>query len=417
VFACGLSARSFEDEYAYIAQSYYADLFFGGHTHDPAWLAFPAYDLPPLPKYLIGLSLRMAHQPVPGPKAAWAWYDHYGHFGTSLTLTIARLPILFVGALGCVAIFGCAVLVKDERVGVIAAGLLMLNPLYRLHTHRAMSDVPCEALMLVAILLFLWSWQRIWSGRCGVPAVVGPCLAGICAGLSLLCKFSAILGLMVITAWSALALVAPSLPLNRRLVTAVATLATIIVAMVVFIGLNPFMTSHPRGPLPNTARELAGMNLWQRFSFQVNHRFVLSDNQKRSFPNDALHTLAEKAAVLAVQGFGRFGPFGPSESDSTARFDFRQDWGAIVWAPLVCCGLAASIRLGWRQCRTGQAPTAIAIVIWAALAWVIVTCYLPMAWDRYLLPIQSGNVLLAALALGAGWDRLARPGAAHETRT
>ena len=36
------------------------------------------------------------------------------------------------------------------------------------------------------------------------------------------------------------------------------------------------------------------------------------------------------------------------------------------------------------------------------------TVYLPMAWDRYLLPIQSGNALLAALAASAIWDRWSR---------
>ncbi len=121
VFAWGIFDASFEDEYAYIAQSYYADLFFAGRFHDPAWLEFPAYDLPPLPKYLIGLAFKVARLPMPQPSAAWAWYDHYGHFGTSLTLPVARVPIIFVGALGCVAIFACGVLVKDGRVGTIAA--------------------------------------------------------------------------------------------------------------------------------------------------------------------------------------------------------------------------------------------------------------------------------------------------------
>ena len=82
----------------------------------------------------------------------------------------ARLPIIALGALGCVAIFGCGALIKDGRVGIIAAVLLMLNPLYRLHAHRAMSDVPCEAFMLVALGLSLWAWRRIWSGGFGMAA-------------------------------------------------------------------------------------------------------------------------------------------------------------------------------------------------------------------------------------------------------
>jgi hypothetical protein len=42
------------------------------------------------------------------------------------------------------------------------------------------------------------------------------------------------------------------------------------------------------------------------------------------------------------------------------------------------------------------------------LSWIVVALYLPMAWDRYLLPIQSANALAGALAVTAIWDRLAR---------
>ena len=81
-------------------------------------------------------------------------------------------------------------------------------------------------------------------------------------------------------------------------------------------------------------------------------------------------------------------------------------WGLIVWAPLVLIGLVQSFRLGRRQLRAGEAPTAVALILWAAITWVVVTIYLPMAWDRYLLPPQSVNALLAALALSAIYDRV-----------
>ena len=90
------------------------------------------------------------------------------------------------------------------------------------------------------------------------------------------------------------------------------------------------------------------MNIWERFNFQVKHRLRLSEDQKTHFPNDALETLADKAKVVVVQGFGRFGPFGPSDSDSTVRFDFRQDWGAIVWVPGCLAGIGRVNSVGFR---------------------------------------------------------------------
>jgi hypothetical protein len=386
VFAGGLFAKFFEDEYAYISQTYYSDLFFAGRFQDPAWLDYPAYDLPPLPKYLIGITFRLAGLPMPGPRSAWAWYDHYGHFGTPLTLWVARLPILLVGAIGCVAIFGCGALIKDRRVGVIAAVALMFNPLYRLLAHRAMSDVPSEAFSLAALATSLWWWQIVWSGRSVRRAMLLPGVAGFCAGLALLSKFNGFLAIIVVAAWAGLTLLAPTVLVRRKLAIALGAVTTAILAILVFVVLNPFMTIHPSGAFTNKeARALAGRSLWERFDFQIKHRFETSEKQKKNFPHNALISLREKSEVFVVQGFGRFGLFGPSESGSTGRFDLGQDWGA------------------------NEPPGALALVIWALVAWGVVTLYLPMAWDRYLLPIQSASALLAAIGISALWDRVATP--------
>ena len=140
----------------------------------------------------------------------------------------------------------------------------------------------------------------------------------------------------------------------------------------------------------------------------------MSSIQKKNFDLDALSDVPEKARVILMQGFGRFGPFGPRKSDSEVRYDFRQDWGMFLWLPLVLFGLRESIRLGLEQLRAGRPPAALALVVWAACAWLVVTIYLPMAWDRYQLPIQSGNALLGAVGLSALADRLVRAARARQ---
>src|SRR5690349_6243238 len=87
-FAVAVTDVSFVDEYAYITQSYYADHFFRGEFNHPDWLDFFAFDLQPLPKYLIGFFLRAAHLPLPGPAHAASWYQHYTPFGTQATLVV-----------------------------------------------------------------------------------------------------------------------------------------------------------------------------------------------------------------------------------------------------------------------------------------------------------------------------------------
>jgi 4-amino-4-deoxy-L-arabinose transferase-like glycosyltransferase len=410
VFAGGLYSKSFVDEYAYITQSYYIDLLMEGRLNDKAWLELFAYDLQPLPKYLIGLSLRLGGFKLPARGDALNWYLTYKRVGDYRMLAVARLPFVFLGVVGCVAIFACGVLVKDARVGAIAAALLVVNPLYRLHAHRAMSDVPCEAFLLTSLALALWVGQRLWYGRLGAPAVLGPILAGIAAGAALLCKFNAILGLIIIASWCMAACALHGLAAARKLAIVAATLVTIAVAIVGSVALNPYLTARPRAPLgvlSTEERELMSQNPWRRFLSQVDHRVLLSDRQKTTFPNDALSALPQKLKVFLIQGFGRFGPLGPFESDSRIRFSVRQDWGIIVWLPLVFFGIVETSRLCRAQRIAGRPPFAGGLFIWAVLAWLVVACYLPMAWDRYLLPIQSGNALLAAVGAQALWDRLA----------
>src|SRR4051794_40845689 len=73
-FAYDLSAEpSFVDEWAYVSQTYYADLLLDGQANRADWLTYPAYDLPPLPKYLFGWSLRAAGYRRPGPADAMRW--------------------------------------------------------------------------------------------------------------------------------------------------------------------------------------------------------------------------------------------------------------------------------------------------------------------------------------------------------
>ncbi|MGZ5997658.1 MAG: phospholipid carrier-dependent glycosyltransferase, partial [Isosphaeraceae bacterium] len=106
LFSVGLGDEPFVDEYAYITQSYQPDLVFAGRANDRAWLEWVAFDLVPLPKYLINLSFRLAGVPRPGRSAALAWYrDTHYTWGSAQALTVARLPSVLMGALGCASIF------------------------------------------------------------------------------------------------------------------------------------------------------------------------------------------------------------------------------------------------------------------------------------------------------------------------
>ncbi len=71
-------------------------------------------------------------------------------------------------------------------------------------------------------------------------------------------------------------------------------------------------------------------------------------------------------------------------------------------APWYSSAWSGRLRLGVSQFRAGQPPTALALVVWAIVAWAVVTVYLPMAWDRYLLADSKRQRL-------AGRDRGRQP--------
>jgi 4-amino-4-deoxy-L-arabinose transferase-like glycosyltransferase len=346
---------------------------------------------------------------MPGVKVAALWYKNaHTRFGPPGTLTVARLPFVATGVLAALAQFGFGSLIGGRRLGVAAAVLLAINPLFRLHAHRAMSDVPCEAFLIAGLALALWGAERIWSGhRLGIGWAMFAA-AGACSGLSIACKLNGVLAPMIVAAWCGLGELVPRSGARVRvglLAGASVSLATMLLTL---IAVNPTLTCRPGVPIehPELAAR-AAQGPWGRFRGIVKYRLetTVGQQQMPKFEEYVVRSPADKVAVVAVQGFGRFGPFGPPESDSTVRYDLRQDWGMALWAPLVVLGAFQSCQWGRRQLCGGKPPTALAPMIWAMVSLVVVTAYLPLAWDRYLLPIQAPNAVLGAVGLSAMWER------------
>ena len=402
------SEPHFVDESAYYSQSYYARLFVTGDWNDPSWLTYPAYDLPPLPKYLIGASLWLSGQRAPSPAEARHWYqDTSSRFDHSRGgLTVARAPIMVCGAIGCVAVYGLGVLTAGRSVGLLAALFVMANPLYRMLSRRAMSDVPCESLLNVGLFFLLWSWKRTLSGTLGGPVRLGVPAAGIAAGLSMLSKMSGILYFPVAIVWACLAILSP-VPVGRKWSFALVVSMSALIAGGAFVALDPFLTAHPAGPLPAPLASIRNLSMWERAHLMFALRLKVSTDQQNMFPHNAVRTPFEKLSTVAVQGFGRFGVLGPRHSDSTQRFDLAQDWGAALWLPWVVYGAFRAWRLGAAQNSAGVPPTCWAALALFAVSFSVVTAYLPMAWDRYFLPLQVPAALLAAIAASRARGRFA----------
>jgi 4-amino-4-deoxy-L-arabinose transferase-like glycosyltransferase len=415
LFAYRLDAEpSFADEWAYVSQAYFGPLWWEGSWDDPSWLEYPGIDLPPLPKYLIAGMLRLGGHPMPDRLDAYAWYDNTAStFGGMELLVWARGPMVLLGAIGCMAAVAIGSIAFGPRAGILAGLLLAIDPLYRMHARRAMSDVPTEAFTLLTLAVGLWAWRELVGGRRVSSGSLAMILGGgLFAGLAALSKLSGGLATMTLVSWAGLAVLLPGLPARRKLAILGSVAGAGLVAFGTFILGNPVLLADPEIPkgAPEGYVSVAEQGLIGRTIAVLEHRSGVSDAGREDprfrAQGYALDDPGSKFAVVAVQGFGRFGPLGPRSTDSLVRFDWKQDWGALLWGPLVLSGVVWSVVLGFRQRSSGQPPTSWAVLVQFLVALATVTAFIPLAWDRYLLPIQSGAAILAsgfiAEAIGVG---------------
>lgn len=413
-FGSGLSKEpSFVDEWAYVSQSWYGPLWWGGKWDDPAWLDYAAVDLPPIPKYLIAASLRLEGRPLPPRMATRAWYaDTSARFGDAEYLAVARRPSVLLGTLGVLSVYGIGMLMAGWRAGLLGAVLLLANPLYTLHARRAMSDVSTEAFVLSSVVVGMYGWRGLVRGsrpwRSGL-LVAGP--AGLLAGLAIGTKLSGGLAVLVLSGLTLLGLLLPRIGSGRKLGMGLSWVGATATAFLTLMVVNPVLVTNPprAGAGVRDDQRLLERGPIGRARVLMRFRMEVSRSGQVLFPDDALESLGEKLPVVLVQGLGRFGPLGPARSDSTRRFDWAQDWGGVVWGPLVGLGWLGVFSLGYRQWKRGGVPMGWGLAVQAAVTLAVVTVFLPLAWDRYLLSVQPVAGLLVAVGLvsevEAIWNR------------
>ena len=240
-------------------------------------------------------------------------------------------------------------------------------------------------------------------------------IAGMMVGLATLSKLNGVLSGIVLMTWGALAIVGPSFSRSSKWLLGLAAGVAAAVAFGLFVVLNPFFTAHPPAPVAPIFAAAARLDFIGRVRTVYQHRESVSRLAMKSFPNDALPTPVSKAKVVSVQGFGRFGPLGPTgRSDSTRRFDLGQDWGAIIWLPCVLAGFIILVWRGVQQVKQNLPPLAWLLPAYLGLVIIVVTAFIPLAWDRYMMSIQPAASLVGASFFVAGWDQIRRKFAPRE---
>jgi 4-amino-4-deoxy-L-arabinose transferase-like glycosyltransferase len=323
---------------------------------------------PPLGNVIVaaGLWLDGAIPPAAPYQYDWLhderWNAEHGQVPAPEVLRAGRRLVPFFGGAAVAAIFFLAADAAGIPAGLVAAALFHWNPVVRTYGTRALADVPMMAFALWA----LWHLaNRVATGWTRAPGVllVRAAMLGVLVGLASAIKQNGALMVCVAAAtFAAWVVVRRGTGLGRAALALAAVLAT---SYGLYVAVNPVLYSAP------ITLSLAQVQAW-------NLKFM---GHAKVRPESALPGLATRAnAVVRVVAGNRF-----------ATLPFPWLTGILVLGGLVALVVRA------RQAGAWSVPAVL--LVWAGVSVAVVTCWIPLDWDRYYLPVIAVTSVLAGAAL------------------
>ncbi len=365
----------------------------------------------PLPKWLIGLPLRL------DPTVAGRRFDRFYNFGVPeeenvragnmpppAILRSARRSVALFGVLCCVLVFAVATAAYGPVVGLIAAGLLLGNRVFLEHATRAMTDIHYAVALLAIVLVQGGLARRQRPVRAGVATGA---LTGIAASIKLT-------GLIVGGVSLAAGWAASVLP-RRVAVRALAVCG--VTALAVIYALNPSLLMGPGQPVPDSLSAEIG-----RFVHGLRTSSIDTATAREDFPR--VFSVAELPLLFARwQRLIAQQAVHSDEAWKTQRLvvlhrtlfrDFATMPGEWLFVPL---GLWIAVRKLCLARGTAWGGAVAAPPVFFAANYLTILFLLRLNWDRYYLPtIIAGRVLVAlaiSTLLAGAWRwgrRTSRPG-------
>ncbi len=428
-----------------IAQSYYYTLVKRGQWDHPDWFHYAAYDHPPLPKYMFGLSLDLAGFEPPENLDRWMEWQGYerndagqwvpsekgGDFSPpgEDVLYSARVPSAIFGVGGALAVFFIGLQLRGRFLGMIATVLVVANPLYLTHARRAMSDSFAECMVLASVAIGFWGVRLVWSNKLHWRQWLAFVLsASTACGLAALAKLNGGIAAVVVLAMLGVNWIlsvrtrsrrplAPDRPRAANLALgAIALPAVGAGSFALFVLLNPFMTASPRlaADAPKEVQKLATSGLIARAKFLVQFRREWTEQAlaNAAFRMDWLRTPRDRLQMTVWEGFGRYSVLGPRDIKThvprpdAERFSEYRRWTCVVWLPLFLWGVWWSGRVGWQEFRAGRPPLAWCLLLYTTAALATIAL-IPLNWNRYYLPIQPAASLVVPFGILCSFGSIA----------
>lgn len=386
------SASYHPDESDYIWTSRYFDyLVVSRDLDNEAWDDnLWTHTQPMMTRYLIGGWLWVrGHNLSTLPAPSYDWGKTYeenqqaGHVPEDWLLFESRVPSVVLAAGSAVLLYWLGGMIAGPLAGVVAALLLLGNPLMREHIVRAIPEPALMFFLLLALWLAAVGTRRGTSG--GLPAVwaLG---SGVALGLAMQSKLTATFSVAAFGIW-ALAVVALAAWRRHagghttwREVGRIAGSWAVVfgVAALVFVATNPHLYPNPVEHTIHLFRE----------------RTTTMNIQHDGNPHDATGGLADR--VSYVTGGSLVVQPGLEE-------DHTRVWRGLPLALLLApAGVWVLARRSWRCWRGSGVLPAEALVLLTTLAYfggIAVTLH--VYWSRYILPSYMLGGLLAGIGAGA----------------
>ncbi len=405
------------DEANWLYSTYYYDLFFVRHDWtNRDWQRLPAFDQPPVAKYIFGAALHLFHHKlVESPAGIDYWFSstlsayqiqpmerlerrtqlprpselyrylvslfsasRSGEAPTQLVeddYRLGRKMVVAFSLFSTLLLVAAARAVTRNAFAALLAGVLFLNNGVTVPALRIVfCDSFCSFFSLAALLsLTALLVQLRKPGASRRPALMWSALVGASVGLGLATKF--------INMYAALA-VALAFTLTRGARAArLRSLAVVfIVGAVLFVAVNPYLWEDPAG-------KLASM---------FHHRFLTMESQARvqmpAFPS----TFGGKARVVFRKG---------------VMLQHRFGWTALaLWLGCFLAGLRR-MALGARD-ELGGGGAFTATLAWIGSAFLLNGWLINIDWNRYYIPFAMATSLLVAVGIDDAFNALKERAAA-----
>ena len=383
------------DEAHKLSESYYYHLFFEtGEWRHPDWHAdFYARTNPPVAKYVFGAALAAAGLHVHDRaiqiefERLWRTPDALRAHVPDAMLQVTRRVSAAYGA-GIVALLvGVGWSVGGPLAGLLAGLLLLTLPTFVDNARVGLTDSILVFHLLLTLPATLWAARTLRRPRLAPrSAVLAAVVPGVAIALAVGSKLNgALTGPLYCLALLAAAVTEPG-ELGRRqqiVLALLATGATAVVAFGLLVLLDPTLQS---GPISELRDAFVVFGDWVTKQQLDPGPPLLSDRERAAFVG--FFTLRSPALLLPRLAGALGGPL------MAAGFGL----GLVRLAARVVPAQDAEEE---RSERLSRGDAAV-VLVWIAGVLVGVTAWIPVVWERYVLPPSVAVELLVALGLVGG---------------